>query len=233
MIKHHFFNKECSVDKSAIDYPFIVKNLGKQEFNNESPVIFVNQTHGSEILVIDHQSRIPPHKKLIDADAIVTNLHNLNLAIVTADCAPILLFDEKHKVIAAVHTGWQGAFKNITDNAIDAMIRIGAKLENIKAIIGPMIRQVSYEIDQGFYDRFLEENSANEEFFIQSPKERHFLFDLPSYVKEKLKNKGIENIEDGGIDTYQNDEFLSYRRSTHLGIKDDGNRNVSVIEILK
>ncbi|MFT6105955.1 MAG: YfiH family protein [Rickettsiales bacterium] len=232
MIKYHFFGKDCAIDKTKIDYFLVAKNIQKKNFNIKSPTIFINQIHGSEILVIDDESKIPSSKKLIDADAIVTNVKNLILAIVTADCAPIMLLDEENEVIAAVHAGWQGSLKNITDQAVDGMIKIGARLENIKAVIGPMIRQESYEVDLSFYGRFLEENSANREFFIKSPKDQHFLFDLPSYIKEKLRNKGLRNIEDDGIDTYQNDDFFSYRRNFHQRI-DDEMRNISVIEILQ
>ncbi|MFT6077336.1 MAG: YfiH family protein [Myxococcota bacterium] len=233
MIKYHFFGTECAINKNEIDHALITENLKGQNFNITSPVVLVNQIHGSKVFVIDDKSKISNTEEAIDADAIISNLANLNLAIVTADCAPIVLFDEENKVIAAVHAGWQGAFKNVICNAIDEMLRVGASLENIKAIIGPMIRQESYEVDNGFYERFLEGNSANKKFFIESSKELHFLFDLPSYVKEKLRNKGIENIEDDGIDTYLDDKFLSYRKKTHLGIKDDKNRNISVIEIVE
>ncbi|MFT5703315.1 MAG: YfiH family protein [Rickettsiales bacterium] len=230
MIKYHFFGKECAVDKAAIDYSLIAKNLSNQNFSIESPIVLVNQIHGSEILVIDEESKIPALEKLPDADAIVTNIKNLNLAILTADCVPIVLMDEENSLIGAIHAGWKGAVKNITDNAIDEMLKIGAQMENIKAVIGPCIRQESYEIDEKFYENFLTKDLENKKFFIPSSKDNHFLFDLPFYVKEKLRRKGIVNIEDEGIDSYQEDGFFSYRRNTHLEIKDEM-RNILLIQI--
>lgn len=233
MIKYHFFGKECAIDKTSIDYSLLKNCLISQNFNTKFPIVLVNQIHGNNVLLIDDETKITEAEKFIDADAIVTNLKNLNIAVLTADCVPILLFDEQNQIIAAVHAGWQGAFKNVLNNAIDEMIKIGAKIENIKAAIGPCIRQNSYEIDQNFYDRFLKENSANQKFFIKSAKQNHYLFDLVGYVKEKLILKGIAEIFDAQIDTYQDEEkFFSYRRNTHQNIIDEL-RNISVIQIAK
>lgn len=228
-IKYYFFGKECLVDRALTDYSDLEKNLEKQNFNSLHPAIFVDQIHGADVVVIDEQSKISSQQNRPRADAIVSNLKNLIIALITADCTPILFFDEKNSVIGAAHAGWPGAFKNITSNTIAKMLEIGAKIENIKVVIGPTIRQKSYEISQEFYDRFLDENINNKKFFIPGGRVGHYMFDLPGYVKEKLKNAGIRNIIDEEIDTYSNSEkFFSYRRSTHLGEVDCG-RNVSVI----
>ncbi len=230
MIKYHFFGKECAVDKLSIDYSTLKNGLSKQDFKSKFPIVLVNQVHGNNVLLINDETKIPAQGKLVDADAIVTNIKNLTIGILTADCMPILFFDEKNSVIAAVHAGWQGAFKNVTDNAIDEMLRIGAEIQNIKVLIGPCIRQNSYEIDQNFYERLLAENPTNEKFFNPSRESGHYLFNLPSYTKEKLIKKGIKNISDDEIDTYTQENLFSYRRNTHLN-KTDENRNVSVIQI--
>ncbi len=230
-IKHYFFGKECVINRALTDYSDLEKNLTKQNFISFQPIILVNQIHSSDVLVINDQSKIPSATNRPKADAIVTNLKNLIIGLFTADCMPILFFDEKNSVIAAAHAGWLGAFKNIADNTIAKMLEIGAKIENIKVIIGPTIRQESYEISQEFYDRFVGENSENKKLFIRGKRAEHYLFDLPGYVKEKLQKAGIKNILDEKIDTYSNAEKLfSYRRSTHLGEADCG-RNISVIQI--
>jgi YfiH family protein len=235
-IKYHFFGKECLINRALTDYSDLEKNLTKQNFISSQPAVLVDQIHSADVFVIDDESKIPQCVFTADcprpkADAIVTNLKNLIIGLFTADCTPILFFDEKNSVIGAAHAGWPGAFKNITDNTIAKMVEIGAKIENIKVIIGPTIRQKSYEISEEFYDRFLAENSANKKFFIDGKRAGHYLFDLPGYVKEKLQNAGIKNIADDEIDTYSNPQTLfSYRRSSHLGEADCG-RNVSVIQI--
>lgn len=228
MIKYNFFGKECAVDKRAIDTSAAKKYLINQGYKT-SELVLVNQVHGNDVFVITDKSQIP--QKLVNADAIVTNLSNINIGILTADCMPILFFDEKNKIIAAVHAGWQGAFKKVAENTIDEMIKLGAKIENIKAVIGPCIRQASYEVDENFREKFLKENSEYKKFFIKSKNQNHYLFDLVSYVAKKLENKGIRTILDDGVDTYSNSEKLfSYRRNTHQKITDEL-RNLSVIEI--
>jgi YfiH family protein len=243
-IKYHFFGKECLINRALTDYSDLEKNLAKQNFVSPHPAILVDQVHSADVIVIDDESKIPQCVFTADcrrpalqgsprpkADAIVTNLKNLIIGLFTADCAPILFFDEKNSVIGAAHAGWQGAFKNITDNTIAKMVEIGAQIENIKVVIGPTIRQKSYEISEEFYDRFVGENSENKKFFIDGKRAGHHLFDLPGYVKEKLQNAGIKNISDDEIDTYANPKILfSYRRSSHLGEADCG-RNISVIQI--
>lgn len=230
-IKYHFFGKECLINRALTDYSDLEKNLAKQDFISLHSVVLINQVHSSDVLVIDNESKIPSATNRPKADAIVTNLKNLIIGLFTADCTPILFFDEKNSVIAAAHAGWPGAFKNITDNTISKMLELGAQIENIKVVIGPTIRQKSYEISQEFYDRFIEENLENKKFFIDGQRIGHYLFDLPGYVKAKLQKAGIKNIADEEIDTYSNPEKLfSYRRSSHLGEADCG-RNISVIQI--
>jgi len=228
MIKYHFFGKDCLINKALSDYTDLNHNLAKQNFCLTNPVVFVNQIHSNEVLVISNQNQIHSINNRPSADAIVTNLANLTIGIFTADYIPVIFSDEK--TIAIAHCGWRGAFGDIIKNTIAKMIELGAKIDNIQAIIGPCIRQKSYQISSEFYNNFLNEKRSNSKFFISDGLE-HFLFDLPGYVKEKLMNEGLKNIIDDEIDTYSDQEkFFSYRRSTHLLEKDCG-RNVSVVQI--
>ena len=226
MIKYQFFDSKNSIKKSAIDYQKINVFLKENGFNTQNNPVLVNQVHGKEVLVITNESQIPSLGNLPDADAIITNQKNINIGIATADCAPIILFDEQNKIIAAAHAGWKGAFVGVVQNTVQEMLKLGAEIENIKCEIGPMIRQKSYEIDERFYKQFLSQNAENKKFFILSSKADHYLFDLAEYVAEKLCQAGIKEIQDAGIDTYKDENFESFRRKTHQGIKDDENRNV-------
>ena len=101
------------------------------------------------------------------------------------------------------------------------------------AVIGPMIQQKSYEVSQEFFDDFTREDEGNKIFFVDGNKADKHMFDLPSYVEKKLREEGILEIKNSGIDTYENEkEFFSYRRSTHRGEADCG-RNISVITLKK
>lgn len=150
-----------------------------------------------------------------EADALVTNQPGLALGIVTADCAPVLLADRSAGVIGAAHAGWKGAVDGVTDQTIAAMEALGARREAIVAAVGPCIAQISYEVDQGFVDRFCAADAANAAFFAAG-RAGHAQFDLEHYVAHRLEAAGVGAIERLGLDTYTPEtRFYSYRRATH------------------
>lgn len=228
MIKTNFFGKECIIDRALLERKNLLENLTKARFIFDD-ILLMSQVHGAEVVVIDDIKKIYGTENLPKADAIITNIPNLVIGIVTADCGPILFYDEENKIIGAAHAGWRGARLDVIDATILAMKKLGAK--NIKVKIGPMIQQNSYEISQEFFDDFLSEDAANKEFFINAKNIGKYYFDLPAYIEKKLKIAQIKEIENLGIDTYKNEEkFFSFRRANHQGLTDCG-RNLSVIAI--
>jgi hypothetical protein len=227
-IKYHFFGKDCLIDRELKNRQNLENSLKKQNFSSDF-VLFVNQIHSNQVLVVDEKNKISGEQNLVKADAIITNIKNLTIAIITADCSPILMFDEDKKIIAAIHAGWRGAKNGVISNAVKEMQKLGSN--KISAIIGPMIRQDSYQISQDFFAEFIAEDTENKIFFTSSNEEQKYQFDLAAYVKKKLIDCGVSEIKDCGIDTYKNQQdFFSFRRSFHLGEKDCG-RNISAIEI--
>lgn len=186
----------------------------------------LKQVHGNEVVEIAR----PLSKVPVEADGQITTDSNIRLAIMTADCVPVLFHTNKSDVIGACHAGWKGALVGVTDNVIKKMLDNKVKREEITAIIGPCIRQKSYEVGREFYDRFLASDLDNDCFFIDSNRKEHYMFDLPGYVKARLTAMKIGNIVDCGIDTLSSEgEFHSYRRSTLQGkLKADGS-NYSII----
>ena len=227
-IKYNFFGKNCLIERDLEDRENLNDSLKEAGFESVK-TLFVNQIHSDKVVVIDSPQKIYGEQNLPKADAIISNQTNINIAVITADCAPILLFDEKNKIIGAVHAGWKGAKLGIIKNAVFEMKNLGAK--NIKAVTGPMIQQKSYEVSQDFYDDFLLENKENEQFFLKGKIDGKYLFNLNSYVENKLIEEGIEEIQNQKIDTYQEEEkYFSYRRATHQTLIDCG-RNVSAISL--
>jgi polyphenol oxidase len=164
------------------------------------------------------------------ADAMVTDRPGLLLGILTADCAPVLLADQKAGVVGAAHAGWKGAITGVTDATIIAMEQLGASRERIIAAIGPCIARASYEVDEGFARRFEEADRANERFFVAG-RAGHFQFDLEAYVAHRLAAAGIGRVEMLGLDTYVHEErFFSFRRATHRQEPDYG-RQISLIGV--
>ena len=158
-----------------------------------------------------------PDAERPQADALVTDRPGLLLGVVTADCAPVLLADRVAGVIGAAHAGWKGAVSGVTDQTLAAMEALGAQRSRISAAIGPCIAQASYEVDQGFTDRFCADDPGNTRHFAAG-RAGHAQFDLEGYVAQRLESAGIGAVERLALDTYPDPtRFYSFRRATHLG----------------
>ncbi len=165
------------------------------------------------------------------ADGMVTNISNIGLGLLTADCAPVLFADTKSRVIGAAHAGWRGAVAGVTDNIITAMENLGSRRSEIIAVIGPTISQGAYEVGPEFIENFLEQDPAHRQFFTASMREKHFMFDLPGYLTHRLERANISAVNWVGHCTYAHeDQFFSYRRATHRN-EDDYGRQISVITL--
>ena len=185
----------------------------------------VHQVHSADAVYVEHAwaQEDRPH-----ADAMVTDRPNLLLGILTADCAPVLFVDLEAGVIGAAHAGWRGALAGVTDSALAAMEQLGARRERTCAAVGPCIAKASYEVDEGFRQRFLAADPANASFFAEGPGGKSH-FDLPAYVGARLMRSGIGAVDVLNLDTYaEPDCFYSFRRDTHRGEADYG-RQVSLI----
>lgn len=182
------------------------------------------QVHSADAVVIDR----PYEGERPKADAIVTNKPGLAIGVVTADCGPILFLDEHAGVVGAAHAGWKGALGGVLENTVDAMESLGAKRDNIKAVLGPSISQANYEVGPEFVDTFMNAASGNSKWFTPSSKLGHSLFDLWGYTLDRLDKAGIE-ASCVNLCTYADEElFYSYRRTTHRGEPDYG-RQLSAI----
>jgi YfiH family protein len=189
-------------------------------------LLSVQQQHSAQAVIAEK-----PWKdgKAPQADAIVTATPGLAIGVLTADCAPVLFYDARARVIGAAHAGWKGALAGIVEATLDAMLELGARRETIGAAIGPAISQRAYEVGQDFIQNFLGEDADAAPYFAidESSGEPHF--DLAGYVGERLARAGIGDVTDLGLCTYCDETRLfSYRRSQHHGESDYG-RQISAI----
>ena len=240
-INHAFFNriggKSTGIFKSLNCGPGsadkkknILKNLTivKKIISPKSKkIILLNQIHSNKFYFIDKNSKILRDK--FEGDALITNRANLPIAVLTADCAPILIHDQKTKMIAAIHAGWKGAYKDIVIKVINFMIKKGCSTKNITAAIGPCISVNSYEVKEDFIKRFTKKNKKNRFFFKKINNQNYF--SLNKYIQSQLKALNIKKIDIINKDTFNpKNNFFSARRSISRKENDYG-RNISVIMI--
>jgi polyphenol oxidase len=108
----------------------------------EDSVVWMNQVHGDNAVVVDG----PVDAAVDKTDALVTTTPRLALAVVTADCVPVLLADARAGVVAAVHAGRVGAQKGVVARAVEAMRAAGAHAGDISVLLGPAVSGRNYEV---------------------------------------------------------------------------------------
>ncbi|MEP1231021.1 MAG: peptidoglycan editing factor PgeF [Litorimonas sp.] len=188
----------------------------------------LSQIHSADVLIIDAPFKDPISGDIPQADGLVTKTAGLAISVLSADCGPVLLCDPNAKVIGACHAGWRGAVTGITTQTIKAMCAIGAKRENICAVIGPCISQPNYEVGHDFQRELISQNKDHDVFFTVGPTGKPH-FDLKRFILSKLRGEGLTQIDALPDCTYgQADDYFSYRYNTHQNISGYG-RNLSAI----
>jgi polyphenol oxidase len=238
-INHAFFNRlggksigiykslNCGIGSSD-KKKNILKNLTivKKKIKTKSKKILLpNQIHSNKFFYIDKKSKI--NKDRFKGDALITNKLDTPIGVLTADCAPILLFDKKNHMIAVIHAGWKGAYKGIVKKVLKFMIKKGCFSINITAVIGPCISFKNYEVKKDFIKKFIKKEKKIK-IFLSKIKNKNY-FNLSKYLAYQLKNLGIKKIDVINKDTFNiKNNFFSARRSKRRNENDYG-RNISVI----
>jgi len=237
-IEHGFFNRKSEISRNiykslncgpgSFDKKInIKKNLNivlNKIKDKKKNLILLNQMHSNKFYYLKKNP-----KKRLKGDGILTNYRQLALGILTADCAPILFYDPKKKIIGAAHAGWRGAYKGITKKIINFYLKNGSSLKDIYIVIGPCISQSNYEVKNDFKKKFVKQNSNNKKYF--KSKANKIFFSLKDYIVGQLTEFGIKNIEIIKKDTFNvKNNFFSARRSLK-NKNDDYGRNISIIMI--
>ena len=189
-------------------------------------ISLLKQVHGNKFHYIDMYSKL---NKKFEGDALVTDMRCIPIAILTADCAPILIYDNNKKMIAAIHAGWKGAYKDIVKKVLKFMIKKGCSPLNITAAVGPCISSNNYEVREDFIKKFIKKDKNNIIFFKKTKGKNYF--NLSKYIHFQLKSLNIKKIDIINKDTFNNkNNFFSARRSISRNENDYG-RNISIIMI--
>jgi len=235
-IRHGFFGNQGGVSEgiysslncglgSGDDLIKVRENRARvsRALGSDAELLTCYQIHSPNVVTLKK-----PWDAIPEADAMVTDQRNIPIGVLTADCLPVLFADTQKKIIGAAHAGWRGAFGGVLEATINSMKALGAT--DIVATIGPAIQQKSYEVGGEFYERFMEADSANTQYFKASENSGHYMFDLPSYAKVRLVRAGIANPAVLDYDTCSlENEFFSFRRSTIRGEKAYGRQVAAIV----
>lgn len=115
-------------------------------------VVWMNQVHGDRVELVDEPPSDRGHPAIDDTDALVTTVPRLALAVVTADCVPVLLADPRSGVIGAAHAGRVGAAKGVVARTLEVMVGAGAHAEDVSVLLGPSVSGANYEVPAAMAD---------------------------------------------------------------------------------
>jgi YfiH family protein len=169
------------------------------------PTQYMNQTHGDNVALVDSVTGHEPN-----SDALITTEPGVALAVLVADCIPLLLWDEVEHIIAVAHVGRRGLLNEVALKTVNVMNSIGAK--GIQAMLGPSICGKCYEVGSDIYD----------EVIADFPRARSLTasgtlsLDLPGALSFELSRIGIRASR-SPICTVENPHFFSYRRDGLTG----------------
>lgn len=170
-----------------------------------SKLVFMEQVHGNEVVIIQSGDENPT------CDALLCNQKDIGLAVMAADCIPILFYDLNKSIIGVAHAGRVGTALHVGQKTVEKMVEVlGSNIENIHISMGPCIQQCCYEVGK--------EATSGLEKCLHVKNGRYFL-DLLSFNKESFLELGIkaEHIEVSSICTCCNHDYFSYRREGKTG----------------
>lgn len=171
-------------------------------------VVWMDQVHGDDVKVVDG-----PGPTVAKTDGLVTTKPRLALAVLTADCVPVLMADARAGVIAAVHAGRVGAQKSIVARALEVMVDAGARREDVSVLLGPAVSGRNYEVP----------DAMAEEFEAVLPGSRTSTargtagLDVRSGIARQLKTLGVNAIDVDPRCTYADGNLFSHRRGAPTG----------------
>lgn len=227
-------NEYCGDSKANTDANRLL--LANELGIDANHIIMPHQTHGVESRIIGEEFATLPDgvKKMLleGVDAVMTNIPGMCIGVSTADCIPVLLYDEEHHAAAAIHAGWRGTQARIVHKAVQEM-RMAYQTDptKLKAVIGPGISLGNFEVGDEVYADFeqaaFDMSTIAEERIKRNPNaddpakafERKWHINLPLANIQMLTHNGVDeaNIINTGICTFDNaDNYFSARR---LGIE--------------
>jgi YfiH family protein len=183
--------------------------LAKAVGLGDDGIVWMNQVHGDRVVAVDG----PVDGAIDDADGLVTTNPRLALAVVTADCVPVLMSDARAGVVAAVHAGRVGTQKGVVARALDAMVAKGAHAEDVAVFLGPAVSGRNYEVPD---DMAAEVEAAVPGSRTTTARGTAGL-DLRAGITRQLTELGITAIDVDPRCTVDDPNLFSHRRGAPTG----------------
>ena len=211
---------DCNLGDHVADDPVAVRRnrqLVRQALGLPAEPLWLDQVHGSAAHRASQTSMCTPAQTAPRADAAFTGERNVVLAVLTADCLPLLFAASDGSEVAAVHAGWRG----LAAGVIEATVRaLQTPPERLQVWLGPAIGPNAFEVGEDVYAAFVDWHPSAAAAFEPSPAGRngHWLCDLYQLARLRLQALGLQRISGGQHCTYSEPErFYSYRRDRHCG----------------
>lgn len=167
--------------------------------------LWLRQVHGTDVA---DAASLPESSDEPVADAAIAHGPGKVLAILTADCLPVLFAGDGGQTIGAAHAGWRGLAAGVLENTV---ARMGVPPASLSAWLGPAIGGSSYEVGAEVRAAFVERDPAAEAAFTPT-RPGHWTCDLYTLARRRLAAAGVERVAGGGFDTFRDPRFYSYRR---------------------
>lgn len=174
-------------------------------------LVYLNQIHSDITYIYNNENVIEFNEN--EGDAVITDNDGTMIGVFTADCVPVIIYDEEKGVIAAIHSGWKGTFNSICSKVVEKFVtEFQSQLENIKVVIGPHIRKCCYEVSIELKEKFIKQTRIDEEKLFDGRK-----LSMEVCIENDLLKCGIieDNIVSLNLCTYCEEKIklFSYRKS--------------------
>lgn len=192
-------------DRCGDDPAAVAANRAALAATLPSPPRWLRQVHGTDVHVAASGAVVaePPV-----ADAAYADAPGIVLAVLTADCLPLLVCSDDGAEVAAIHAGWRGLAAGVVEAAL---ARFRARRERLLVWLGPAIGAASYEVGAEVREAFVARDAGADAAFVPT-RPGHWHGDLYALVRRRLAAVGVSRIHGGGFDTFADLRFYSYRR---------------------
>lgn len=201
-------------DLSADSFTQVYRKI-RQKLGNSFAIAWAEQVHGDIVLTVENSGE--PVSCVGEGDAIITQVAGIAPLVRTADCIPILFYSENSPLVGAVHAGWRGLKKGVLSRAVSAVLGGDTKITDLRFVIGPFIRENSYEVGSDVAGQF-------DARFSNPKPDGKFLLNLKSILQAEMSDLGIipQQVSWYDADTLSSPEWFSARRG-------DAGRNMALV----